>query len=380
MSTSILDFKYFLLPFGKGALMKLCSICIFLVISIGGIAEELPYFNPYLETFETIEGKPTLSSDRVMFFEDSQNVKPWPIEFYKRLAQKIENGFMLEYDFLFSQSGQKIKTPIHFIFTDRLSNQGNASYVYQAFYAALYKDKHGYEAILVNPFGIKEEELHFYIAHELFHLYYRLQNREIHRWMDEGLAQFFAYQLTHFIPQFQITKYFENPDVALEEFPDSQAKYYGNSFLFYYYLYLHYFPEKGDFKRFISMSHPKELFEEDQWKTVLQEFSIAKLLNTIYVHDQKHYSLKPLYGKVVPLEALPENFKSKEYLSLYVRGSDENYEATLALKKKLKLEHWDAETVYVIQPEFGKVQIVSRLNDELSSQPYVIVFLLYKPF
>ena len=91
---------------------------------------------------------------------------------------------------------------------------------------------------------------------------------------------------------------------------------------------------------------------------ILRAFSLAKLLNSVYFDEKKLYSLKPVYGKVVPLASLPKTLTPRNYLSLYVAGNVDNRAAVLAFHDTLKQEGWRMEMIYVLTPKFGIVEIV----------------------
>ena len=343
----------------------------------GGMAyaEEIPYFNPYTQDFSAREAKKIYVSSQVVVYDDAKNSKGLTKEFLDEIVREIEENLLPNYSFLFSFLDNGPKFPIYFIFSDQLKRNGGASVLYQAFYTPFYKERYGYEAILVSTLDIKKEELFSFIAHELFHLFYRLKEAHPPVWMDEGLAQFFAYHMTGFVPQLQVAKYFEDPLVALEEFPEGLPRYYGHAFLFFFYLKEHFLTTQ-DLPKLAIVSHPKNLFDEATWKKILREFSLAKLLNTIYLHEERHYSLKPLFGKVRPLQFLPSNFLPQHALTVYLQGSSENRKVIADLRTQFK-EGWSTELIFVISPAYRKITITE--DDSLLSEsvPYTIVFNIY---
>src|SRR3989338_7689144 len=296
-------------------------------------AEEIPYFNPYTQTFLPIEAKKVYESPQFIFYEEVKREKSLTREAISEIVREMDENILPNTSFLFSFLEKGPQLPLRFIFSDRLKNNEGNEALYRAFYTPFYKEQYGYEAILVNNLGLEPEEFLSDVAHELFHLYYRLKDPNPHVWMDEGLAQFFAYQMTGVVPQLKVAKYFEAPWVALEEFPEGVSRYYGHSFLFFFYLKEHFLSVK-DLPKLAIVSHPKNLFDEETWKKVLREFSLAKLLNTIYLHDEEHYSLKPLFGKVRPLAQLPKNFSPQHELNVYLQGSPENLKQVLDLNEK----------------------------------------------
>ena len=382
MSTSNLVFCYFSLPVGKGCqkdlrvskVKRLISFFLFCGLSVCW-AEEIPYFNPYTQTFLSIEAKKIYESPHLIFYEESKREKPLTRERVSEIAQKIEENFLPNTSFLFSFLENKPAFPLHFIFSDRLKNNEGGEALYQAFYTPFYKEQYGYEAIVVNDFELEPEELLSGIVHELFHLYYRLKDPNPAIWMDEGLAQFFAYQMTAEMPQLRVTKYFEMPNVALEEFPEGVSRYYGHSFLFFFYLKAHFLSLK-DLPKLAIVSHPKNLFDEETWKKILREFSLAKLLNTIYYHEGKHYSLKPVFGKVRPFVHLPQNFVPRHGLNVYLQGSPENLKQVLDLMAQLK-EEWQTELLFVIAPPYRNIQITEDSTALRENIPYTIVLNIY---
>ncbi|MBI3016655.1 MAG: hypothetical protein HYY62_01440 [Deltaproteobacteria bacterium] len=342
-------------------------------------AEEIPYFNPYTQTFLSIEAKKVYESPQFIFYEEVKREKSLTREAISEMVREIDENILPNTSFLFSFLERGPQFPLRFIFSDRLKNNEGNEALYRAFYTPFYKEQYGYEAILVNNLGLEREEFLSDVAHELFHLYYRLKDPNPAVWMDEGLAQFFAYQMTGVVPQLRAAKYFEAPLVALEEFPEGISRYYGHSFLFFFYLKEHFLSVK-DLPKLAIVSHPKNLFGEETWKKILREFSLAKLLNTVYYHEEGHYSLKPLFGKVRPLAQLPQNFVPKPDLNVYLHGSLENLKQILDLNEKLTegaSPPWQTELLFVLMPPYRKIVITSDQALLSENVPYTIVFNIY---
>ncbi len=341
-------------------------------------AKELPYLDPYLGTFTSLEGREVLRTDSLIFYEDMKNSRPLTIELAREFAHVIEDDYLENYFNLFSFRETKPNLPIHFIFTERLSSNKKAEYRYQAFYSSLYNENYGMDVLLINMDGLGEEKLLYFIAHELFHLFSQTNDVVRPLWIEEGLAELWGYLLTGYIPQYQVSKYFEDPSQALEEFNDGSPKYYGNSFLFFYFLKGHYLTEK-ELPRLLQVSHPKELFNDETWETILCDFSLAKLLNTTYLHPDQHYSLKPIHGQVQVPQGLPTDSDNvRQFSTIYAQGNKENLAHALENFKSIS-HHWNAEILYVLMPPYRRITITTDASDLRDHIPYVIVLNIYTP-
>ena len=360
---------------GYRKLFLLCFVCFLGIRPIWAApALEMPYFDPYKKDFQMIAVDLKWQDKKLSIYVDEANETIWRESFYEELALKVKDTYMKSYESYFSKAEVSGVDHLKIIFTEALAGGENATH-FQAYYTPLYMEQFGFEALLVNPRGLVLNEIAHSICHELFHLYYYRKFETPASWINEGLAQLFAYLISDDLPQSGVNSYFKSPDAALENFEGGQSKYYGNSFLFFYFLYLHYLKPE-DLYMLISVDHPKKLFPEN-WQLVLKEFSVAKLLNMIYVHPNQHYSLQGVQGNVLADAMPPENFEISPMQSVYVIGNAQNKawvqkQYLLALQSELP-----SEIIFVVMPKFDFPEILGDVDSASMETPYIIILNTY---
>ena len=361
----------------KKIIYSLFLLFIFCADSSG--AEEVSYFNPYTKTYENIQLNSILVTQKIRCDADNQNEKNITIELATELIQKIESEFIPKFEFLFTtDTDQKLPLwPLQIIFTERLTPSKKMEFKYQAYYTPLYRTQLGHEVLWVSLDKLSKDELYFYIAHELFHLYYRLRWNDAPKWIEEGLAHLFGYLFTGFFPQYQITKYFESPQISLEDFPVDSPKYYGHAFLFFYYLYMHHLTYK-DLKPLVQSEHPKTVLDSKglSFQEIFTHFSIAKLFNTIYVHPNQAYSLKPTYGRI--------EFKNLQDLSAWNPKPWSSFYVKIDQREALQ-EMWGAwnsgqkneqpgKLIFVQIPQYGFPKVLPEQNTQNATHILLLTF------
>ena len=304
--------------------------------------ENIPYFNPYQGRFEesALDLQTVFTSNRIIVLNDATNHTELYQEIVEDLAEKVEK-FLTDYTSLLGVEDHCEEPPIYFILSEKLKNS-ETHFEYHAFYCPLYFEKIGHDVIFLNPTYLTSSSLDFFLAHELFHLFDKDRRRD--KWVSEGLAQLGAYLLTHQMPRYQITQFFAEPFIGLEEFPSGESKYYGHSFLFFYYLYKNQLRNISRLRDFIECLHPQDFFSQEEWTQIFKDFSLNKL------------------SRITPLLAVPENIEIKEYMVLYIAGSEENKNAVEKLEISLKEQGFNVEVLRI--PQENSYTLVLLTTDQ----------------